>query len=257
MEEKDAWSVHVEYLKLAIALSTAVIAATVAIYVDNSKIPTGQIELCGFALTARLLLLLGVGSFLGVLVTSLLTVMFLANHFVTFQSSPLSRAAAWVKIAATAAATASASTEAIKANIARKKAETETDPAASAELLRIATEAAAQAAAARAAAELAAKENVPAAPSARKSIDAQAAIWCARLSLLCLALAVLSLFLLFLARSRVEPAIVDKAASGTLAPTLQIPSPSPAPGRPPPADAKPADAKPADAKPAEPPAPSR
>lgn len=247
MEEKDAWSVHVEYLKLAIALSTAVIAATVAIYVDNSKIPTGQIEFCGFVLTARFLLLLGVASFLGVLVTSLLTVMFLANHFVTFQSSPLSRAAAWVKVAATAAATASASAEALKATVARKNAETETDPVRLAELSRIATQAADQAATAQAAAELAAKESGPPAPSARKSIDSWAAIWCARFSLLFLALAVISLSLLFLARSRVEPAAAGTAAPSTLAPTVQPPSPSPAPERQPPADAKPS----------EPPAPSR
>lgn len=40
MDEKDRWSVHVEYLKLAIALATALIAAAAAIYVDDTKIPS-------------------------------------------------------------------------------------------------------------------------------------------------------------------------------------------------------------------------
>jgi uncharacterized membrane protein len=72
MEEKDRWSVHVEYLKLAIALATALIAAGAAIYVDASKIPTDD---------SRYLLLVGVGAFFITLLCSLYSIASLANHF--------------------------------------------------------------------------------------------------------------------------------------------------------------------------------
>jgi hypothetical protein len=72
MEEKDRWGIHVEFLKIAIALATALIAAGAAIYVDASKIPTDY---------SRYFLLGGVGVFFLTLITSVYCVACLANHF--------------------------------------------------------------------------------------------------------------------------------------------------------------------------------
>jgi hypothetical protein len=72
MEEKDRWSIHIEYLKIAIALATALIAAGAAIYVDVSKIPTDH---------SRYILLGGIGVFFLTLITSVYSVASLGNHF--------------------------------------------------------------------------------------------------------------------------------------------------------------------------------
>ena len=72
MEEKDRWSIHLEYLKMAIALATALIAAGAAIYVDASKIPTDN---------SRYLLLAGIGIFFVTLFCSVYSIAGLANHF--------------------------------------------------------------------------------------------------------------------------------------------------------------------------------
>jgi hypothetical protein len=73
MEEKDRWAIHVEYLKVAIALATALIAAAAAIYVDASKIPTD---------CSRYFLLAGVGAFVLTLFCSVYSVATLASHFI-------------------------------------------------------------------------------------------------------------------------------------------------------------------------------
>jgi hypothetical protein len=78
MEEKDRWGAQVEYLKLAIALSTTLIAAAAVIYVDEAKIPTDSLS--------RAALLLGVGCFLCLLVASAASLGLLSNHLVYFQA---------------------------------------------------------------------------------------------------------------------------------------------------------------------------
>jgi hypothetical protein len=72
MDEKDRWSIHLEYLKMAIALATALIAAGAAIYVDASKIPTDS---------SRYVLLSGIGTFFVALLCSVYSIARLANHF--------------------------------------------------------------------------------------------------------------------------------------------------------------------------------
>jgi hypothetical protein len=71
MEENDRWSAHVEYLKLAIALATALIAAAAAIYVDTTKIPTDN---------SRYLLLFAISMFFLTLITSLWSLACLGTH---------------------------------------------------------------------------------------------------------------------------------------------------------------------------------
>src|SRR5438270_6519402 len=75
MEENERWSIHLEYLKVAIALSTALLAAAAAIFVDSSKIPTDD---------SRYLLLLGAAGFFLVLIAAVVGMGFLGNHLVTF-----------------------------------------------------------------------------------------------------------------------------------------------------------------------------
>jgi hypothetical protein len=75
MEENDRWSLHVEYLKLAIGLSTAVIAAGAAIYVDDTKIPPDD---------ARYLLLFGIISFALTLIASVLGLGKLSDYIAYF-----------------------------------------------------------------------------------------------------------------------------------------------------------------------------
>src|ERR1700722_19848378 len=124
MEEKDSWSILLEYLKLAIGLSTAIIAAAAAFYVDNSKIPTGQLTVCGFAIPARYLLLVGVAAFGLVLACALFTMGFLSNHFVKFPTAARSSAAAGAKSATASAAAARAAASAIQAREAEVAART-------------------------------------------------------------------------------------------------------------------------------------
>jgi hypothetical protein len=73
VDEKDRCSIHVEYLKIAIALATALIAAGAAIYVDPTKIPTDQ---------SRYFLLAGVSVFFFTLISSVLSIACLGNHLV-------------------------------------------------------------------------------------------------------------------------------------------------------------------------------
>lgn len=73
MNEKDRWSIHVEYLKIAIALATALIAAGAAIYVDLAKIPTD---------VSRYFLLGGLGVFFLTLISSVWSLAFLGNHLI-------------------------------------------------------------------------------------------------------------------------------------------------------------------------------
>jgi hypothetical protein len=82
MEEKDRWSAHVEYLKLAIALATALVAAAAAIYVDASKIPTDN---------SRYLLLIGVSLFFLTLITSLWSLARLGSHLLHYTDITASR----------------------------------------------------------------------------------------------------------------------------------------------------------------------
>ena len=71
MDEKDRWSIHVEYLKTAIALATALIAAGAAIYVDASKIPVDS---------SRYFLLAAVGVFFSTLTFSAWSMGLLGTH---------------------------------------------------------------------------------------------------------------------------------------------------------------------------------
>lgn len=82
MNEKDKWSVHVEYLKLAIALSTALIAAGAAIYVDSTKIPTDW---------SRYVFLAAAGAIFMTLLFSLLSIAEISNHLIY---SPVAQPAA-------------------------------------------------------------------------------------------------------------------------------------------------------------------
>ncbi len=79
MNEKDRWSVHVEYLKLAIALSTALIAAGAAIYVDPMKIPPDW---------SRYIFLAAAGAIFLTLIFSLLSTAALSNHFIHSPIAP-------------------------------------------------------------------------------------------------------------------------------------------------------------------------
>ena len=79
MNEKDKWSVHVEYLKLAIALSTALIAAGAAIYTDAAKVPTDWSRFVFLAAAVTVFL---------TLLCSLLSTAALSNHMIHTAGSP-------------------------------------------------------------------------------------------------------------------------------------------------------------------------
>jgi hypothetical protein len=79
VNEKDRWSVHLEYLKIAIALATALIGAGAAIYVDASKIPIDN---------SRYVLLAGVGVFFVTLIGSVLSIAYLGNHLIYAPRTP-------------------------------------------------------------------------------------------------------------------------------------------------------------------------
>lgn len=76
MDEHERWSFHLEYLKVAITISTAVLAAAAAIFVDASKIPGGG---------AGRLLFLAVAGFAAMLLASAASLGLLASHLVKFQ----------------------------------------------------------------------------------------------------------------------------------------------------------------------------
>jgi hypothetical protein len=73
MDTHDRWGAHLEYFKLSIALTTALIAAAAAIYVDASKIPTDY---------SRYVLLGGVGMFALTFICSVWGVAILASYLV-------------------------------------------------------------------------------------------------------------------------------------------------------------------------------
>jgi hypothetical protein len=75
MEENERWSIHLEYLKLAIALATALIAAAAAIYVDGAKIPVDD---------SRFILLGAIALFALMLVSSVWSIGKLGNHLIHF-----------------------------------------------------------------------------------------------------------------------------------------------------------------------------
>jgi hypothetical protein len=79
MEENERWSFHLEYLKVAIALSTAVIAAAAAIYVDDSKIPTDS---TGY------FLVVGVALFVVMLIFSAASLGLLSSRIALFNPPP-------------------------------------------------------------------------------------------------------------------------------------------------------------------------
>jgi hypothetical protein len=95
VEEKDRWSLHVEYLKLAVGLSTAVVAAAAAIYVDESKIPADG---------TRYWLAVGLGVFLLTLVASVAGIGLFGNHFSHVEPLPPIHVAAGADQAAVKAA---------------------------------------------------------------------------------------------------------------------------------------------------------
>ena len=73
MNDKDKWSAHLEYLKVAITLSTAILAVAAAIYSDPTKIPAG---------TASYMLLLAAIFVFLTLVASILAIIFLCNYLI-------------------------------------------------------------------------------------------------------------------------------------------------------------------------------
>ncbi|WP_374306827.1 hypothetical protein [Methylocella sp.] len=79
MDEHERWSFHLEYLKVALTLATAVIAAAAAIYVDDAKIPGGP---------ARYWLAAGVASFVLMLVASAASLGLLSSHVALYQPPP-------------------------------------------------------------------------------------------------------------------------------------------------------------------------
>jgi hypothetical protein len=72
MEEKDRWSVVLEYLKLAVTLATGLLAVAAAIYSDATKVPTDNSRFVLLGCVAFVLLTL-IGSVLGVIK--------LSNHY--------------------------------------------------------------------------------------------------------------------------------------------------------------------------------
>jgi hypothetical protein len=73
MNDKDKWSAHLEYLKVAITLSTAILAVAAAIYSDSAKIPGDASK---YALLASAIFV-----FL-TLVTSIMGVIYLSNYLI-------------------------------------------------------------------------------------------------------------------------------------------------------------------------------
>ncbi|NPV19946.1 hypothetical protein [Bradyrhizobium aeschynomenes] len=73
MNDKDKWSAHLEYLKVAITLSTAILAVAAAIYSDATKIPNDASK---WALLASVIFVLLT------LVTSISGVIYLSNFLI-------------------------------------------------------------------------------------------------------------------------------------------------------------------------------
>lgn len=78
MQDHEKWSAHLEYLKVAITLATAIVAASAAMYLDDSKIPAGWV---------KYILLAAVVSASGMLLFSILGVIRLGNFLTTKNGS--------------------------------------------------------------------------------------------------------------------------------------------------------------------------
>jgi hypothetical protein len=72
--ENDRWSAHLEYLKVAVALSTATLAAAAAVYSDPGKVPTDGSKYVLFWCAAAVL---------ATLVASVLAIIAVANRVAT------------------------------------------------------------------------------------------------------------------------------------------------------------------------------
>jgi 4-amino-4-deoxy-L-arabinose transferase-like glycosyltransferase len=101
MTENDRWGAHLEYFKLSIALTTALIAAAAAIYFDFAKIPTDY---------SRYILLVGVVLFSITLGFSVLGVAKLGNYLLYVPRDTTTPAAAQTATAAQTAAPTAAQT---------------------------------------------------------------------------------------------------------------------------------------------------
>jgi hypothetical protein len=121
MEEKDRWSVIIEYLKLEIALSTAVIAAAATIYGDSSKIPGGSANFWLFDVSNRYLLFTAVIGFFLTLLASVSALICFSNHFVAFPSGAASSALASRYSAEASASAATAAHKKVVASLAAAK----------------------------------------------------------------------------------------------------------------------------------------
>jgi hypothetical protein len=73
MNDQDKWSAHLEYLKVAITLSTAILVVAAAIYSDTSKIPTDASK---YALLASAVFVFFT------LVASIFGVIYLSNYLI-------------------------------------------------------------------------------------------------------------------------------------------------------------------------------
>jgi hypothetical protein len=73
MNDKDKWSGHLEYLKAAITLATAILAVSAAVYSDATKIPTDYSKY--FLLTAATFVFV-------TLVSSIIAVIHLCNFLI-------------------------------------------------------------------------------------------------------------------------------------------------------------------------------
>ena len=73
MNDKDRWSAHLEYLKVAITLATAILVAAAAIYSDSSKVPTDN---------SKYVLLISAIFVFATLVSSILAVIKLSNYLI-------------------------------------------------------------------------------------------------------------------------------------------------------------------------------
>ena len=73
MNDKDKWSGHLEYLKVAITLSSAILAVAATIYSDPQKIPPD---------VSKFFLLLSVIGVFATLVASIVSIIFLCNYLI-------------------------------------------------------------------------------------------------------------------------------------------------------------------------------
>lgn len=79
MNDKDKWSAHLEYLKVAITLSTAILAVAAAIYSDPSKIPQD---------ISKYMLLLSAICVFTTLVSSITAIIYLCNYLIRPNPDP-------------------------------------------------------------------------------------------------------------------------------------------------------------------------